>query len=338
MKPIAPRHRNPIETKDEGIRLARPILTIPDWNDRPSEMVASDGENIDFEVASSEKLPDEPNRSDSTTVEKMPSERKLRDTIHVYWSTAKNRAELKLPRRLPEAIRGILPGIGIAISLIFVWFFIQGGPNPPTPTDLVNQDSSPVIKPITEAPLRRPGNPSVAVNQPAPQEVSTAKVEVESEPLFDHFAIIERKEASVSTSAKEQQSEVSSRERVDIASRTAVEGTFAKTKSRLSQTAVAPTAPPTNYEWSPGAGQSSQETDPLAIGQRPTVETKVNQGAPANPNPTLRRRELQPERGQSADPSTPDLDPQYSYQTTDPSTYKDPDYVVPPITRRTKNE
>ncbi|MDG2380081.1 MAG: hypothetical protein P8N76_00265 [Pirellulaceae bacterium] len=336
MKPIAPRHLNTPTKEDEPTRVARPILTIPNWNHQPMEMVETDGEKIDFEAAASGKMPENSQLSDSPKNEKTGTEKRLRDTIHVYWSTARSQAELKLPRRLPEAIRGILPGIGIAISLIFVWFFIQGRSSQPTPNDLVNQDSSTVIKPITEAPLRKSENQSLAVTQPDRQKITNA--DPPSEALFNNVSIIERNAPPVSPKTQVTQAEISSRERVDIASRTAIESTFAKTKSRPSRTTVAPTTRLNQSEWPRNENKSAPALDPLTIEQRPVVETNLNQVPQANRTPTFRRRELQPSRPQTVEPYTQDLQPQYSYQTTDPSTYKDPDYVVPPVTRRTARE
>ena len=322
MMPIAPRYRRSAESNGETERLARPILTIPDWNVQVSE--------TETEAEVREEIPTGLSDGESTqeSVENhRPVAGRLRDRIHVYWSTARSKHRIGLPRRIPEAIRGILPGIGISISLMFVWFLIRGVPNEPSANDLADQGSSAVIEPISESPLRKSRAIPVAT-RPQGESDASARVASNPEELFHDVAIIhrttgDREDSSHEGKSQEQMAPIAEPAQPSVE----VAATIPEPRSR--QPVVKD--PPESYEWSPNGNGMASNSQALTVENRPKVRQVRNRNRRASERPQQRR----PQREQVAAPApTKTNQPTYSYQTTDPSTYNDPAYEVPPVAQR----
>lgn len=348
MTPIAPRYRGSAPSGDKRDDQLHPILTIPDWD--AQEELADEPVPAHSEPAP-EPEPVGVNEAEEQAPEESPSDDppvagRLRETIHVYWSTAKFGKRFRLPSRLPEAVRGILPGVGIAISLIFVWFLINRSSNEPTASDMADQGTTSAIQPINGNPLRKTATPRVARAKPKPKpEAAKPKKPVaevvadKEDTLFDDIPIIERESPAETV---QQPSEALA----DAAEETLPPPTTVPPQDELvARKPITPDQPSnhggapsttlsstTEYEWS-GKADPRMRPDAPSTGPAPQRrETAVAR------RPQQRRDPSQAPRNRQVNNSENVGNKQFTYESTDPSTYKDPIYNVPPIVGRPRQQ
>ena len=365
MSPIAPRYRGLNDSSAEPQASLSPILTIPHLlpPEEASAVQPNDEATIQrdsIEVAEEAPVADTP--SETTSVEvSVPVAGTMQDSIKriTHSATRSLRQFGKSGTFNPvETVRGVLPGIVISISIICLWWVVGRNSSTPLRQEMAREAAGTAdsIKPIADQPLRAPQTAADSAAEVPP--VNVAGVDKPDEQLFDHVPFINRPTndtvsksggqtesapaaaatnggpqadarpaASPSTNPAERQTKVARNPQgVDRAPRDDRPG-----QSRLSE------RPSTEYEWREADRVARREENAVAP-RRPRTDPRDARAYPSHARrheARSRQDEIAAQRQQRREPAPERNDsPVYSYQQTDPATYTDPAYNVPPVARR----
>ena len=350
MTSIEPRFRGHYPATDEQNDDLCPILAIPDWEAQAVSNVSLNS----IEAATAASPAEATDAADWNHVaneqlsgDDGPAAGRLRETTEKDWSISKFRKRLRLTSALPNTVRGVLPGVGIAISLMFLWTVFQKDQTPQN-QGVLSRDVPKAVKPIDQEPLRAASPTSVATQTPTTNSPVVATNDNESvDPLFNQVPIIASESAD------------------DFATTDtdpAAADDFADAKSLLNpqdNTAEATLTREAPGQIGVGMVNNSGQTSATGSKSEPSVSdpTRQNVGlvnsltAPSQrantsaPNsmtdkaffsnsPDVARQQPPSGSARGTLNNPPGANSRYSYESTDPSTFKDPIYNIPPIARR----
>ena len=351
MSPIAPRYRGPDASSDDSQPALSPILKIPNLTPE-DQVVTYSGVLSDVSV---ENAPDATTEAHS----EIPSPEQgglqpvlgsMQESIKRITDTAtrsiKRVGDGNKTFSPVETVRGVLPGIVISISIICLWWIIGRSSPAPLRPDIARESQSgqESINPIASDPLRvaEKAKDTRADNSP-----SVATDASSDEQLFDHVPFINRPtNETVSQSDATQEAPTSA---------PPTDGPQAEARPAPSQSSFPPAVQSEIAEAQPNPRSPRDQMNVQQRTDRPRTPVRVadrstefewqrgSQGRRA-PDPqrvrTVEQRRAPQATAQRKDRNrtTEDRQPRrtYSYQQTDPSTYKDPVYNVPPVARRAR--
>lgn len=340
MSPIAPRYRGPNPSSDDSQPALSPILTIPHLTpieDDPvtySQVVSDSApsEQADVEAAGSKPGEAEPTPPiDNGT---QPVRGSMQESIQRITNSAtrslKSFGTNKSFNPI-ETVRGVLPGIVISISIICLWWIVGRSSPAPQRQDIARetQTGQEMINPIADDPLRATEQVADARNG---DSASTSAEANRDEQLFDHVPFINRPtndSVSQSDSTPEAPTTVPPAE----------DGPQADARPAPSQSSFPPEAQTDIASNRPNPAPTGRDVRADVL--RPNVPGREPVGAAERSTefewPRDRQVASQPtdRSGQRRDDRQPQRP--YSYQQTDPSTYQDPIYHVPPVARRARS-
>ena len=350
MTSIEPRFRGHYPATDEQNDRIYPILAIPDWDAQAVLNVSLNS----IEAATAASPAEATDAADWNHVaneqlsgDDGPAAGRLRKTTEKDWSISELSKRLRLASTLPNAIRGVLPGVGIAISLMFLWAIFQKDETTQNQS-VLSQDMPNAVKPIDQEPLRAASPTSVATQNPTTNSPIVATNGDESvDPLFNQVPIIASESAD--DFATTDTDSASGDDFVDAESllnpqETAVEATVNRgsagqigvgmvNSSVQTSMGGSKTELPASTHTRQKVGLMNNLTAPSQRADSTEPNSMTDKGFFSN-SPDVARQQPPSgfDRGTLNNPSS--ANSRYSYEITDPSTFKDPIYNIPPIARR----
>ena len=350
MTSIEPRFRGHYPATDEQNDRIYPILAIPDWDAQAVLNVSLNS----IEAATAASPAEATDAADWNHVaneqlsgDDGPAAGRLRKTTEKDWSISELSKRLRLASTLPNAIRGVLPGVGIAISLMFLWAIFQKDETTQNQS-VLSQDRPNAVKPIDQEPLRAASPTSVATQNPTTNSPIVATNGDESvDPLFNQVPIIASESAD--DFATTDTDSASGDDFVDAESllnpqETAVEATVNRgsagqigvgmvNSSVQTSMGGSKTELPASTHTRQKVGLMNNLTAPSQRADSTEPNSMTDKGFFSN-SPDVARQQPPSgfDRGTLNNPSS--ANSRYSYEITDPSTFKDPIYNIPPIARR----
>jgi len=350
MTSIEPRFRGHYPATDEQNDRICPILAIPDWDAQAVLNVSLNS----IEAATAASPAEATDAADWNHVaneqlsgDDGPAAGRLRKTTEKDWSISELSKRLRLASTLPNAIRGVLPGVGIAISLMFLWAIFQKDETTQNQS-VLSQDMPNAVKPIDQEPLRAASPTSVATQNPTTNSPIVATNGDESvDPLFNQVPIIASESAD--NFATTDTDSASGDDFVDAESllnpqETAVEATVNRgsagqigvgmvNSSVQTSMGGSKTELPASTHTRQKVGLMNNLTAPSQRADSTEPNSMTDKGFFSN-SPDVARQQPPSgfDRGTLNNPSS--ANSRYSYEITDPSTFKDPIYNIPPIARR----
>ena len=241
----------------------------------------------------------------------------------------------------------MLPGVGIAISLMFLWAIFQKDETTQNQS-VLSQDMPNVVKPIDQEPLRAASPTSVATQNPTTNSPIVATNGDESvDPLFNQVPIIASESAD--DFATTDTDSASGDDFVDAESLLNPQETAAEaTVNRGSAGQIGVGMVNSSVQTSMGGSKTELPASTLTrqnVGLMNNLTAPSQRANSTEPNsmtdkeffsksPDVARQQPPSgfDRGTLNNPSS--ANSRYSYEITDPSTFKDPIYNIPPIARR----
>ncbi len=355
MSPIAPRYRGPNASPDDIQPTVNPVLTIPNMVQPIENTVTFQGEvsqepasPAEGEASPTPDLEIEPIAADDSGMQ--PVLGSMQDSIkRITEATSRSIRQVGNNKSFNpvETVRGVLPGIVISISIICLWWIVGRNSSAPTRPDIARQPprQQETINPIASEPLRVAEQVVDASRDEAPAIATEPK---RDEQLFDSVPFINRpandrvsqsdptQEAASTVPPANERPQAETHPAPSQSSRAPAaqsEVANAQTSARVPARQPRNERPRVNervrpkvadrsteFEWQ--RGRSGQPMiDRPGDGIRPRQDHTVTAQSPRRDRPRRDRQTQQP----------------HSYQQTDPSTYKDPVYNVPPVARRARS-